>query len=204
MPGPPRPASGTPEAILQVFFRQGYPEIYRKVQLQVRRTPRRQTGPYRTNRESRWTLDPDHPDYTAAEQIPLTEAKLFAMSLEFDAAPIVPPEVLLAASAVLGHDAQAGSYRCPVSGRVMDFNVLLTEARNPRTGRSSFHVGHVRPRAQGGANTPDNTYWTSDLGNRIQGDKTWAETVKIIVEMAEFQRAKANISWGELVNRYRD
>ncbi len=86
----------------------------------------------------------------------------------------------------------------------MDFNTLLTEARIPRHGRSSFHVGHVMPKARGGVNTPDNTYWTSDLGNRIQGDKTWAETVKIIVQMGEFHRAKENISWGELVNRYRD
>jgi hypothetical protein len=50
---------------------------------------------------------------------------------------------------------------------------------------------------------PDNTYWTTDLGNRIQGDKTWQETIRVIVEMAEFHRKKdGDIAWGELVNRY--
>lgn len=74
----------------------------------------------------------------------------------------------------------------------------------PKHGLSAFHVGHVRPKARGGTNEPDNTYWTTDLGNRIQGDKTLYETVKIIVEMAEFQRKSENVAWGELVNRYLD
>lgn len=81
---------------------------------------------------------------------------------------------------------------------------LEAEADNPRHGRSSFHVGHVRPKAKGGVNTPENTYWTSDLGNRIQGDKTWAETVKTIIEMAEYHRTREKVEWGELVNRYAD
>lgn len=78
------------------------------------------------------------------------------------------------------------------------------ESKSPSHGRSAFHVGHIRPKAKGGVNSPENTYWTSDLGNRIQGDKTWAETVKTIVEMAEFQRRRENVEWGELVNRYAD
>ena len=60
----------------------------------------------------------------------------------------------------------------------------------------------MRPTARGGANRPENTYWATDLGNRIQGDKTWADTVKIIVEMAEFHRSKEHVMWEELVNRY--
>lgn len=87
----------------------------------------------------------------------------------------------------------------------MDFEVLRQEAEKPTHGRSKFHVGHVRPKARGGLNDPDNTYWISDLGNRIQGDNTWQDTVKTIVEMAEFQRRHHdNISWQELVNRYLD
>lgn len=124
------------------------------------------------------------------------------MALEFADAPAPPTEVVAAAGTILGHAVVPGNYRCPVSGRQLRFSELNAEATNPRHGRSSFHVGHVRPRARGGTNTAENTYWTSDLGNRIQGDKSWTDTVRIIVEMAEFQRRRENISWGELVNRY--
>lgn len=200
----PKPTPDSPEAVLGAHFRANFPEIYKKVQLQVRRTPRRQTGKYKTNRESRWKLNPDHPDYTAPEEIPRIEAKLFAAALEFDGTPSVPEKVAQAAEAVLGHKVGAGNYRCPVSGRRMSLKELVKEAKRPQHGRSRFHVGHVRPKAKGGANMPENTYWTTDLGNRIQGDKTLAETVKTIIEMAEFHRRRENVEWGELVNRYVD
>lgn len=196
------PPTPTPEQVLAKYFRQNYPGIYRKVTLQVRRTPRRQTGPYKTNRECRWKLSPDHPDYTAIEEVPRIEAKLFAMALEFEGAPDVPEEVKAAVETVLQKSRQPGGYRCPITGRKMSFQDLDHESRHPTPGRSSFHVGHVRPRAMGGGNTPDNTYWATDLGNRIQGDKSLYETVKIIVEMGEFQRQRENVAWGELTNRF--
>lgn len=202
MANPPTMAPGGPEEIVCSFFRREFPEVYKKVQLQVRRTPRRQTGPYKTNRESRWKLSPDHPDYTTLDQISRIEAKLFSMLLEFNDAPKVSAEVAVAAGTILGHQPRPATCRCPVSGRAMSFTEMLEEARRPKHGRSAFHVGHVRPKARGGSNTAENTYWTTDLGNRIQGDKSWAETVKIIIEMAEFHRNRENISWGELVNRY--
>jgi hypothetical protein len=204
MPDIPKMPATSPEAVLASFFRKKFPEIYKKIQLQVRRTPRRVTGPYKTNRASRWKLRSDHPDYTAGDQIPRIEAKLFAMALEFRNAPDLPESVASAAEAILGHEFNPGSYRCPISGRSMSFRKMLDEARKPQHGRSAFHVGHVRPKARGGVNSPDNMYWATDLGNRIQGDKTLNDTVKLIVEMAEFQRAQLAISWGELVNRTLD
>lgn len=57
----PKATAGSPAEILATYFRKSYPSIYRKVQLQVRRTPRRQTGEYKTNRESRWKLNQKHP-----------------------------------------------------------------------------------------------------------------------------------------------
>jgi hypothetical protein len=200
----PQAKAGSPEEVLFEYFKYKYPKIADKVQRQVRRSPRRQTGKYKTNRASRWILDSGHPDYTAANQIPKIEAKLFAMALEFNGAPDLPEEVAEAASKVLGKPVTAGAYRCPVSGRSMSFKTLVKEGKEPTHGQSAFHVGHVRPKAMGGVNDPDNTYWTSDLGNRIQGDKTLADTIKIIVEMAEFQRKRENVQWGELVNRYLD
>ena len=201
---PPLPVlePGCPEAVLRAFFRKSYPDIVSKVERQVRRTPRRQTGDYKTNRECRWTLAEDHPDYTAPAEIARIEAKLYAMALEFEDAPDVADVIAAAASTVLGKGVARGAYRCPVTGRPMSFTELLEECEHPKPGRSSFHVGHVRPRALRGGNTADNTYWTTDLGNRIQGDKSWHETTKIIVEMAEFHRRRENISWGELVNRF--
>jgi hypothetical protein len=197
----PDPASAT--AMLSSFFRKNSPRIAKKVELQVRRTSRRQTGPYKTNRATRWTLNPDHPDYTAIEQIPLIEAKLYAMALEFDGAPTVPEQVRAAASTLLGKEPKAGAYRCPVTGRPMSFAELLSESDRPTPGRSSFHVGHILPKAMQGANTADNPYWTTSLGNRIQGDRSWHETVKIIVEMGEFHRKRhGDIPWGQLVNQY--
>ena len=79
------------------IFRKHYPKIFGKVTLQVRRTPRRLTKRFKTNREARWKLNPAHPDYTEPEQIPLIEAKLLATLLEFGNPPSVPAEVAEAA-----------------------------------------------------------------------------------------------------------
>jgi hypothetical protein len=202
----PTLAPDDPHEIVRNYFKKAYPRIAKKIELQVRRTPRRQTGLYKTNRECRWALDPKHPDYTAAAQIKPIEAKLMSQALSFEHAPGIPVEVQAAAAKILGHDLVIGAYRCPVSGKSMDFAALYQEADKPTHGRSKFQVGHVRPKARGGVNDPDNTYWISDLGNRIQGDNTWQDTVKTIVEMAEFQRKErhGDISWNELVNRYLD
>lgn len=195
-----------PHEIVRNYFKKSYPRITKKVELQVRRTPRRLTGLYKTNPDCRWTLDPKHPDYTSAAQIKPIEAKLLSQALSFDHAPNVPADVSDAAAKILGHVLAAGIYKCPVSGKSMDFELLRQEAEKPTHGRSKFQVGHIRPKARGGVNDPDNTYWISDLGNRIQGDNTWQDTVKTIVEMAEYQRKErhGDISWNELVNRYLD
>jgi hypothetical protein len=199
----PRLPADNPYEVVREYFRRHYPKILAKVSRQVRRSPRRQTGRFQTNRASRWRLNHAHPDYTSAEQIPLIEGKLLAQILEFDDAPVIPDNVREAAGGVMGIALRAGNYRCPISGRHMSFRLMLKEARSPVAGVSRFHVGHIRPKAKGGQNLPDNTYWTTDLGNRIQGDKTWQETVRVIVEMAEFHRRKdGDIAWGELVNRY--
>lgn len=195
-----------PYEIVRKHFKKAYPRIVKKVELQVRRTPRRLTGPHKTNRDCRWLLDPQHPDYTAPDQVKLIEAKLLSQMLSFDHAPAAPADVSAAATRVLGHQPVPGTYKCPVSGKRMDFELLRHSAENPTHGRSKFQVGHVKPKARGGVNNPDNTYWISDLGNRIQGDNTWQDTVRTIVEMAEYQRKERHgyISWNELVNRYLD
>ena len=96
-----------------------------------------------TNRQSRWNLDRKHPDYTAADQIPLIEAKLLANTLEFEDAPEAPEEVLKAATTVIGHAVNPGSYRCPVSGRAMNFQELSDEAENPTHGELSAGLRKV-------------------------------------------------------------
>jgi len=68
----------TPDGVVRKFFRQYYGRIFDKVARQVRRSPRRQTGKFKTNRANRWSLDSEHPDYTAKDLIPLIEAKLLA------------------------------------------------------------------------------------------------------------------------------
>src|SRR5271155_3978658 len=47
-----------PYEIVRKHFKKTYPRIVKKVELQVRRTPRRLTGPHKTNRDCRWLLDP--------------------------------------------------------------------------------------------------------------------------------------------------
>ena len=100
---------------------------------------------------------------------------------------------------MLGRVLRAGQYRCPITGRHHSFDVILNEAQNAVPGISSSHVGHVKPRSKGGEHDPDNVYWTSGLGNRIQGNKSWYETVKTIIEMAEFQRQLQGISWASFL-----
>src|SRR5579863_1325334 len=120
-----------PYEIVRKHFKKAYPRIVKKVELQVRRTPRRLTGPHKTNRDCRWLLDPKHPDYTAADQVKLIEAKLLSQMLSFDHAPEVPAEISAAAAKVLGHQAVPGTYKCPVSGKRMDFELLRQGAYKP-------------------------------------------------------------------------
>ena len=127
---------GSPEEVLRTFFKKNYPRIVGKVERQVRRTPRRLTGEYKTNRACRWVLDPSHPDYTSAKEICRIEAKLYAMALEFVDAPDVPDSIAKAASKILGKKLENGPYRCPVTGRPMSFTELLKEAKSPKAGRS--------------------------------------------------------------------
>ena len=105
-----------PYEIVRKHFKKTYPRIVKKVELQVRRTPRRLTGPHKTNRDCRWLLDPQHPDYTAPDQVKLIEAKLLSQMLSFEHAPDVPAEVSAAAAKVLRSPTHARNVQVPSFG----------------------------------------------------------------------------------------
>jgi hypothetical protein len=186
---------------LRRYFRQqGYPKLVERVWRAAARTPRRQTGLYKTNRETRWKLNLPHPEFSTKQECKEVAAKLLAQVLEFDGAPTpTEPEVIESATAVLGYGPTPGRYRCPISGRRLSFQQLVESTDiSPVHGRSPIAVGHLHPIAQQGRNVAENVTWVHELGNRVQGDNSIDEAIREIFRMAEFHRQRMKLNWEEV------
>lgn len=75
--------------------------------------------------------------------------------------------------------------RCPVTLEVLPFEELVSTSSH---GISAYQIGHLTPLKRGGRHTGENVAWLSADGNRIQGDLTLAETVKLLGAIEERRR----------------
>lgn len=178
------------------FQRLGYPKLVSKVRRAAERTARRQTGEWTTNRQARWTLPEEHPQYASREECANIAAKLLAQVLEFHGAPEPPDEVKEAAARVLRKEPRPGGYYCPISGLPLQFDELVDSTDiNPRHGLSAFAIGHMIPLGgydgQPGRHVAENVDWVHELGNRVQGNLSLDQTVAEIHRMSEFHRRRA-------------
>jgi hypothetical protein len=179
------------------FCQQGYPKLVERVWRAAARTPRRQTGLYKTNRETRWNLNPSHPEFSTEQECKEVAAKLLAQVLEFDGAPApTEAEVMEPATAILVYGPTPGSYRCPISGRRLSFQQLVESTDiSPVHGRSPIAVGHLHPIAKQGRNVAGNVTLVHELGNRVQGDNSIDEAIREIFRMAEFHKERMRLNW---------
>lgn len=146
------------------------------------RSGRRQTGVFRSNRMSRWKLDPADPQYGSEEDCKLIHLRLLAMLMEFRGAPAIDDATREVLERHLGQPIRPGSYRDALTKERLDYGALVREAEEPRHGRSEFHLGHDNPSITP-RHTPDNVSWRSARSNLIQGDLTLPEARTKFVEL---------------------
>lgn len=161
----------------------GVPEnLLDGVRTRARRTGRRQTGSNKTNRASRWNLDPSSPQYGTHEDCKAIELRLLAMMCEFTNAPDVDDDIRTILAKYIGRMPIANTYRDALTLERLDYMDFLWEAQNPSHGESKFHIGHDDPTLSP-RHVPGNTSWRTKRSNLIQGDMTIPESRTKFVEL---------------------
>lgn len=156
--------------------------LIRAVETRALRSGRRMTGQFRSNRQSRWNLDPQDPQYGSEQDCKAVLVRLLLQVLEFDGAPPVTQEVSDIALKYLGRGLAPGSYCDPLTRERLSYPAIVAEATDPRHGISGFHIGHENPQAQP-KHVPENVNWRSARSNLLQGDLTIREARTKFVEL---------------------
>lgn len=152
------------------------------ISTRAQRSGRRQTGEFQSNREARWKLKPNDPQYGTEKDCKTIELRLLGMMCEFVNAPVPDEAVREILSKYIGHMPVPGTYRDALTLERLDYNDFLDEAGNPIWGRSKFHIGHIDPN-QMPRHTPENISWRTMRSNLIQGDQTLREARAKFVEL---------------------
>lgn len=128
------------------------------------RAPKRLTGAYRSNRESRWLLPEDHIYYATEVDCKLVCIKLLAGLFRFKNSPSPTDDLKVWMQPYF----VIGEYRDPITDEEFDYLEYVNEQAMPVHGRSKFHIGHMNPKAIP-KHVPDNIMWQTKLSNEIQG-----------------------------------
>lgn len=146
------------------------------------RSGRRQTGEFRSNRNSRWTLQPMDPQYGTEGDCKVILLRLYAMLLEFEGAPQVSEAIRMTLEARLGRPLKPGSYRDELTLEKLSYEEIAAEALDPRPGISGLHIGHRDPTLRP-MHVPTNVEWRTERSNLIQGNLTLREARTKLVEL---------------------
>ena len=138
------------------------------------RSGRRLTGRFRSNRDPRWTLDPEDPQFGTEVDCKRILLRLYAMMLEFSNAPAVDDDTRLLLEGYLGKPIEPGTYRDALTAQPLDYMDLAGEGAAPVHGRSRFHIGHENPTIAP-KHVPANVSWREERSNLIQGNQTLRE-----------------------------
>jgi hypothetical protein len=146
------------------------------------RSGRRQTGEFQSNRDPRWKLKANDPQYGTEEDCKAIELRLLGMMCEFVNAPVPDNTVQGILAKYISHMPVPGNYRDALTLERLDYNDFLEEATSPTWGHSKFHIGHIDPK-QVPKHTPGNIGWRTMRSNLIQGDMTLREARTKFVEL---------------------
>jgi hypothetical protein len=165
-----------------------------KIQVKAYCTDKVTMPPYFSNRDIRWATWPEIQDgsrsalqYASHYQCAKIELELMAELFEFSGAPRLNEEVIEEIRIARGKSVVPDSRRCFITGRLLSYQDYVAAAVNPSGGRSKYHVGHIVPLTRGGRHAFDNIAWTSDDGNRIQGNDTIEEIEAKLIDIVEYQ-----------------
>lgn len=136
------------------------------------RTPRRQTGRLdrRTNREPRWNVVNDHPDYSTEMGAHLVFLRLLLDLLRMSDAPRTDRGLVDELSTRLfGSPLSDDPLTDPVTDVVLSYPELIRDVvENPTHGYSKFHIGHQDPKSHP-KHAPANVRWQLKSSNDFQG-----------------------------------
>ncbi len=152
------------------------------ISTRAQRSGRRQTGEFQSNREARWKLKPNDPQYGTEEDCKAIELRLLGMMCEFVNAPVPDDTVRGILAKYIDHVPVPGNYRDALTLERLNYNDFLSEASTPTWGHSKFHIGHIDPK-QVPRHTPKNISWRTMRSNLIQGDMTLREARTKFVEL---------------------
>src|SRR4051794_30167390 len=100
-------------ALKKALTQAGVPtKLLQSVQTRAYLSGRRQTGEFQSNRQSRWTLNPNDPQYGTQLDCRIILIKLLGAMVEFKNGPVLPTDII----SMLEHNyfftkLQRGSYR---------------------------------------------------------------------------------------------
>lgn len=159
--------------IVAAMQSQGVPrQLLESISRKCLRTPRRQTGrvDYRTNRESRWRVVPDHPDYASEAEANRILLRLLVDALYMRNAPSVDTQLL---NDVWERNfpsiPRAPETSDPITDEALDWNELVADiVDRPVHGYSLFHIGHQNPKLRP-KHRADNIRWQLKPSNDFQG-----------------------------------
>ena len=157
-----------------------------KIQVKSYCTDKVTMPPFYSNRDIRWATWPQSIQYASHFDCIMIELELMAELFEFASAPGLKESLKNKVADLRGRPIISNSLRCFVTGKLMDFNEYIDGAVNTNGGRSLYHVGHINPLTRGGKHAFTNIAWTSDDGNRIQGNDTLDEIEDKLVSAVIF------------------
>jgi hypothetical protein len=157
-----------------------------KIQVKSYCTDKRTMPPHFSNRDVRWATWSDSDQYASHYQCARIELELMAQLYEFTGAPLLDEQLAMDVMETRGQPISPGTRRCFVTGRHLHYQDYVQAAIDPQGGRSAYHVGHVLPLTRGGKHSWENIAWTSEDGNRIQGNDTLEEIEVKLVDVVEY------------------
>lgn len=161
------------------------------------RTGRKQGGEHATNRDSRWTLAPTHPQFGTEADCKAIFVRLCAQIFCFDNAPALPDPLKghLEAHYMDGSPIAPGSHRDSLLLERFNFDEFLAEGLTPVHGHSLFHMGHEDPTLKP-KHQPHNIAWRTFRSNLIQGNMTLRESRVYFVKLISryFELGEIDIS----------
>lgn len=176
--------------LTKVLKANGFPDkLINAIKTRALRSGRRQTGVFKSNRHSRWTLIHDHPEhgtdpqYGTEEDCKIILIRLLLTTLEFLNAPRINDTLIEELSQKYLHRSiEPDSYRDSLLLEFLDFQELRAEAESPTHGSSNFHIGHEDPTLTP-KHIPENIAWRTLRSNLIQGNMTLREARIYIIKL---------------------
>lgn len=161
-----------------------FERIKSKVKVKSYLTDRALTGVNKTNREKRWETHPQSVQFALRKDCYQIENKLFLQVCTFLNAPDGLVENLKESNQI---DPDFIVFKCPIIGRVVDYNEFKESVMHTVHGKSNYQVGHMNPLKSVSdgvfGHTAANISWITEDGNRIQGSLELTEVKDLLNEI---------------------